>query len=83
MSLLRAWVEFQGHGVERENSDRVQWNSSGDEMELQGLGEPNIYGSQDRVMNNTGMSSYIQVFLGLRVFIFLGYIPKSVSMGSY
>ena len=50
MSLLRAWVEFQGHGVERENSDRVQWNSSGDEMELQGLGEPNIYGSQDRVL---------------------------------
>ena len=50
MSLLRAWVEFQGQGVERENSDRVQWNSSGDEMELQGLGEPNIYGSQDRVL---------------------------------
>ena len=35
------------------------------------------------IMNNTGMSSYIQVFLGLRVFIFLGYIPKSVSMGCY
>ena len=35
------------------------------------------------IMNNAGMSSYIQVFLGLRVFIFLGYIPKSVSMGCY
>lgn len=50
MSLLRAWVEVQGHGVERENSDTVQWNPSGDEMELQGLGEPNICGSQDRVI---------------------------------
>ena len=50
MSLLRAWVEFQAHGVEQGNSDRVQWNPSGDEMELQGLGDPNVCGSQDRVL---------------------------------
>ena len=35
------------------------------------------------IMNNAGMSSYIQVFLWMHVFIFLGYIPKSASIRSY